>query len=91
MEYEDWDTFLADVERVEVDWGEVYYDEEARELVKAIKADGDAGDFLRNVYYDDSIYIQIFVDDEYRTFHINEHFSNAMQWLDEHGYLQNEW
>lgn len=91
MEYEDWDTFLANVEHVEVDWGEVYYGEDARELVKAIKADGDAGDFLRNTYYDDSIYIQITVDDEYRTFHINEHFSNAMQWLYDHGYTQKEW
>ncbi len=88
MEYTDFEEFLAAVESVEADWGAVYNDEEARELVKAIKLDGDAGCLEQDVYYENSIYIRITMDDEYRTFHITEKCANAMQWLYDHGYTQ---
>ena len=90
LEYEDWDTFLAAVKDVEVNW-DAYYGDEARELVTAIKADGDAGCIERNVYYDDGIYVQITLDEGYRYFYISEKCTNTMQWLQEHGYSKTEW
>ena len=90
--YEDFDAFLEEVEKVEVDWDYVFYGAEARELLTAIKTDGETVGLEQNDYYDDSVYIHVTLDGEYRNIHIHEGCANTLQWLYENGYTQSkEW
>lgn len=88
LQYEDWDAFVAEVETVEVDWVNLYKGDEARELLEAIKTDGETVGLKQNYYYDESgsVYIEIMRDGEYLTLTVTEECVYTMQWLYHHGY-----
>ena len=88
MQYQDWDAFLEEVDMVCVNWSVNYYSRDARELLTAIKADGEAVGLQQHYDFDNTLHIQILIDGSYKNFQITPKHTNAMQWLYDHGYTQ---
>lgn len=82
--YQDWDTFLAGITAVEVDWQCVVTGDEVRSLLEAIRADCEAGTMVQNrSHYNYSASVQIDCYDRSIYLDVFEDCEHTMAWLKE--------